>query len=188
MSRGWLAVFAAAVLCTPGQAAPPEKLVACLACHGAEGTSETVNVPSLGGQRDAYLLTQLFMFREGLRTAEPMNTFIKPFTDDDLRSAAGFFAKLPPSKPLAGPVDQARLQRGRALAETFRCSTCHSPDLSGQENVPRLAGQREDYTLKTLRDLKSGSRHGYEPIMAESLQPVDDAGLVELAYYISHLR
>ena len=62
---------------------------------------------------------------------------------------------------------------------------CHRPDFSGQENVPRLAGQREDYLLKALREYKSGARHEYEPTMAEVLQPIDDAQLVECAYYLS---
>jgi len=54
--------------------------------------------------------------------------------------------------------------------------------------VPRLADQREDYLLKTLRDYKSGARRAWEPIMLEVLQPLDDAQLVEFAYYFARLR
>ena len=54
--------------------------------------------------------------------------------------------------------------------------------------MPRLAHQREDYLLKTLRDYKSGARHAYEPIMLEVLQPLDDAQFIEFAYYLVHLR
>jgi cytochrome c553 len=54
--------------------------------------------------------------------------------------------------------------------------------------VPRLADQREDYLLKTLRDYKSGARRGYDASMAEVLQPVDDAQLTEFAYYLARLR
>ena len=54
--------------------------------------------------------------------------------------------------------------------------------------MPRLADQREDYLLRTLREYKSGARHAYEPIMLEVLQPIDDAGLVELAYYLARIR
>jgi hypothetical protein len=39
-----------------------------------------------------------------------------------------------------------------------------------------------------LREYKSGARHAYEPIMLGALQPIDDAQLVELAYYLSRLR
>jgi hypothetical protein len=35
---------------------------------------------------------------------------------------------------------------------------------------------------------KSGARRGYDASMAEVLQPVDDAQLIEFAYYLAHLR
>jgi cytochrome c553 len=54
--------------------------------------------------------------------------------------------------------------------------------------VPRLADQREDYLLNTLREYKSGARHAYEPIMLEQVQPLDDLQLVELSYYLAHTR
>ena len=187
--RGWIMALALILLAAiPGWAEPPDVLVPCLACHGEKGTSVTENVPSLGAQRAPYTLIQLFMFREQLRLADPMNDFAKPLTDDDLRMAADFMAKLPPPKPAAVPTERARMERGHALAQTYRCEFCHRPDWSGQESAPRLSGQREDYLLKTLRDYKTGARRGYEATMAEALQPVDDAALVELAYYISRFR
>ena len=169
-------------------AAPPEKLEPCLACHGAEGQSETENVPSLGAQPSKYVLIQLFMFREELRSVEPMTELTKGWSDADLQHAADFIAALPPPKPPADPADPARLERARTLVELNHCNVCHRSDFSGQENVPRLADQREDYLLKALREYKSGARHGYEPTMAEVLQPIDDAQLVEFAYYLSRLR
>ncbi len=54
--------------------------------------------------------------------------------------------------------------------------------------MPRIADQREDYLLKTLRDYKSGARRGYDASMAEVVQPLDDAQLVELSYYLARYR
>ena len=168
-------------------AAPSENLEPCLACHGATGQSVTENVPSLGAQPSKYTLIQLFMFREKLRPVEPMTELTKDWSDADLQQAADFIATLPPPKPPADPVDPARLEQARTLVEQSHCNVCHRADFSGQDNVPRLAGQREDYLLKALREYKSGARHGYEPIMAEVLQPIDDAQLVEFAYYLSRM-
>ena len=165
-----------------------EKMAPCLACHGAEGQSAIENVPSLGGQHAPYTLIQLFLFREKMRVAEPMNDMAKDLTDDDLRAVSDAIAALPATKPPADAGDPARLDRARALADQYHCNMCHRPDFSGQENVPRVADQREDYLLKALREYKSGARHGYEPTMAEALQPVDDAMLVELAYYLARVR
>src|SRR6201981_3589681 len=72
-----------------------ERAVACFACHGEHGQSETENTPSLGGQQAPYALIQLFMFREKLRTFEPMNEMTKAFTDDDLRTFSDYIATLP---------------------------------------------------------------------------------------------
>ncbi len=187
---GKLAASAAALIAGTlcAFADPSEKLAPCLACHGATVQSEVENVPSLGGQTPPYSVIQLFMFREKLRVAEPMNEAAKGLSDDELQSLAAELAVLPSPKPPGDAVDPARLERARALTEQNHCNVCHRPDFSGQQSVPRLADQREDYLLKTLREYKSGARRAYEPIMLEALQPVDDAQLVEFAYYLSHLR
>ena len=165
-----------------------EKQAPCLSCHGAEGQSQIENVPSLGAQTTSYSVIQLFMFREKMRVADPMNEAAKELTDDELQSMAAAFAVQPAPKPPDDPGDPARIERARALTEQNHCNVCHRPDFSGQQTVPRLAYQREDYLLKTLREYKSGVRHAYEPIMIEVLQPIDDAQLVEFAYYLSHMR
>ena len=165
-----------------------EKLAPCLACHGVQGQSELENVPSLAAQTAPYTVIQLFMFREKMRVSDPMNEMAKGLADADLQAMADAFAAMPPPKPPEDAGDPARLERARALTEQNHCNTCHRPDFSGQQTVPRLADQREDYLLRTLREYKSGARHAYEPIMLEALQPLDDAQFVEFAYYLAHLR
>jgi len=165
-----------------------ERIPTCLACHGEKGQSQNDNVPSLGAQMAPYSLIQLYMFREKLRTAEPMNDMTKGLSDDDLRTLSDLIAKQPPPQPAAGPIDPARAAAAQALVAQHRCNFCHAPNLAGQENVPRIAGQREDYLLKTLREYKNNTRHGYDASMAEVLQPVTDAQIVELAYYIARVK
>ena len=164
-----------------------EKLPTCLACHGESGTSQTENVPSLGAQNSPYALIQLFMFREGLRTADPMNEMMKGVADADLQAFADAIAKLPQPKAAEGG-DAQRMAHGQVLAGQNHCNMCHRADFSGQENVPRLGGQREDYLLKSLREYKSGIRHGYDASMADVVQPMSDADFVDVAYYISRAK
>ena len=132
------------------------------------------------------------MFREKQRVVEIMNDMTKDFTDDDLRAFSDAIAKLPPPQPPQPPTpdvpDAARMQRGRALIGQHRCNTCHNPDLSGRENIPRLADQREDYLVKTLRDYKGNARQGYDGVMAEVLAPISDAQILDLAYYLARFR
>jgi cytochrome c553 len=165
-----------------------ERAAPCLACHGERGQSETENTPSLGGQQPPYALIQLFMFREKLRLFEPMNEMAKPLSDDDLRAFSDFIGKLPKPQPPADAGDPARMQRAQALVQQNRCNACHNTDFSGKDNVPRIADQREDYLLKTMREYKDNSRHGYDGTMAEVLQPVTTEQIADLAYYLARVR
>ena len=165
-----------------------ERTVACFACHGERGQSETENTPSLGGQQAPYALIQLFMFREKLRTFEPMNEMAKALSDDDLRTFSDFIATLPKPAPPADAGDPARIARGQALAQQNRCNSCHNTDYSGKENVPRIANQREDYLAKTLSEYKDNSRHGYDGTMADVMGSVAKEQIADLAYYIARYR
>ncbi len=178
----WLAGAASA-----GATDVSETLAACFACHGPKGQSQIENVPSIAAQVPAYSLIQLVMFRDKLRVSDTMNDAAKDLSDGDIQSLADALAALPPPKP-PDPVDQARFERARSLAQQNHCDVCHRPDFSGQQTVPRLADQRDDYLLKTLRDYKSGARHAYEPIMLEQIQPLDDPQLVEVSYYLAYIR
>src|SRR5580693_8159384 len=116
--RKMFALLAFAVFASPLNAETiQERAVTCFACHSEHGQSETENTPSLGGQQAPYALIQLFMFREKLRTFEPMNDMTKAFTDDDLQKFADFIAKLPKPQPPAETGDPTRMQRGLALAQ-----------------------------------------------------------------------
>ena len=164
-----------------------QKLAPCLTCHGTDGQSQTEN-PSLGAQQPQYTVIQLFLFREKMNIADPMNDMAKGLSDDDLQAIAAALAVLSAPRPPADLGDPTRLDRARALVEQNHCNVRHRPDFSGQNNVPRVADQREEYLLKTLRDYKSGARHGYDATMAEVLQPLSDVQLVELSYYLAHHR
>jgi len=183
------AAFAFALIAASASAETIEERAApCFGCHGERGQSVTDNTPSLGGQQPAYALIQLFMFREKLRVFEPMNEMAKTLSDDDLRAFSEFIGKLPKPAPPADAGDPARLQRAQALAQQNHCNSCHNADFSGKDNVPRIAGQREDYLAKTMREYKDNSRHGYDATMAEVLQPVTPEQIADLAYYLARLR
>jgi cytochrome c553 len=165
-----------------------ERIAPCLDCHGEKGQSENENTPSLGSQQAPYALIQLYMFREKLRTNETMNDMAKPLSDDDLRTFSDFIAKLPKPAPPTEAGDAARMQRGQAAAQQHRCNTCHNPDYSGKENVPRIGNQREDYLAKTLAEYKSNTRPGYDASMADVMAPVTAEQIADLAYYIARVR
>ena len=182
------AILAALMPCPTFQARAvglEERLPTCVACHGEKGASQNAEVPSLGAQMAPYVLIQLYLFRDKQRVNEVMNAMTKDFSDADLQTFADAIAKLPPPAPAPGEANAKTMEAGRTLVEKYRCNFCHGADLSGQNNVPRIASQREDYLLKTLKEYKANVRHGYDGSMAEVLQPIPEAEFAELAYYVS---
>jgi len=164
------------------------RLAACFACHGEKGQSAAAEVPSLGGQPAFYVTIQLFMFREKLRVVEVMNKATQGLRDDDLKKIAETIAKLPPPPPAGDAPDPGRMERARVLAEQNRCNFCHNRNYAGEQNVPRLAGQREDYLVKALREFKSDRRRGYDAAMADVLYAISDPQIRDLAYFLARLR
>lgn len=191
IARAALAVLTAAwsVLSVAGALAASleERITVCLACHGAGGVSRVPETPSLSGQPQFFTVAQLFLFRDGRRSSAAMTAAATDLTNEDLRALSDYLAKLPPPEPPTEPADSARAARGRTLASQNHCTVCHNPDFSGREQMPRLANQREDYLLKTMREYRSGARIGYAGAMAVELHELTDADLDALAHYLSHL-
>jgi cytochrome c553 len=157
----------------------------CASCHGANGRSDLPGTPVLAGQHAFYAITQLFLFREGRRDNAAMTAIAKPMSDADLQGFASFIGTLPPvpAPPPATPPDAARMKKGAELAQQHKCLACHGADLAGGQQVPRIAGQREDYLQMTLRGFKSGQRPGYTMAMGQAVSQVTPEDLDTLAYY-----
>ena len=161
----------------------------CAACHGADGRSDVAGVPVLAGNSSLYVITQLFLFREGRRKNEAMVAMAKPMKDADLRGFSdhiGTLAAVSAPTPSV-PPDPARMAKAKELANQYKCTYCHGADMAGGQQVPRIGGQKEDYLRQTLHDFKSGNRPGYTRAMSEALSqvPVEDLDL--LAFYAANI-
>jgi cytochrome c553 len=168
----------------------------CFVCHGVDGVATEnglavdKNVPNLAGEPDLYLQFQLVFFRKGVRKNEVMNAMAEQLSDDDLRNVSAYFASLPapnaPAPPDAAPEDT---ELGAKVAQAIHCTNCHGDHFEGVDNIARLAGQREDYAYKALRDFKSGDRTSTGAAgMAEVVYPLGDLEMKALAHYVSRLH
>jgi len=187
----WFAASAAGAQPAGGQGNYAQRYAAlCAACHGANGRSEMPNTPTLAGQHSFYAITQLFLFREGRRSNEAMSAIAKTMTDQDMRGFSEFIGTLPPvpAPPPATPPDAARMTRGQALAQQYKCAMCHGADFSGGQQVARIAQQKEDYLRMTLREYRSGKRPGYTMAMVEAVNGIPPEDLDTLAYYIARMK
>lgn len=186
------AVAAATPVQAQGAAAYAERYAAaCAGCHGATGTSTMALVPHLGGQPSFYVITQLFLFRDGRRNDHPlaaaMSALAKGMSDADLRGYSDYIATLPPPAAADRAArDEARVARGRQLATRLHCLGCHGTDLAGGRQVPRIGAQREDYLRIALAGFRSGVRLGYTNAMGEALAGLGEADIADLAHFLAH--
>ena len=170
-------------------AAGKEKAELCVGCHGENGISEMENMPSLAGQPDQFIQWQLVYFRAGARTNEQMQPIVEQINNEDIRNLGAYFASLPPPKNAKADDDPELSKKGAQAAAGRRCASCHLDSYAGTKGVARLAGQREDYLLKALRDYKGGLRSGGgQAAMAEVAFPLHEEEIVALAHYLAHLQ
>ena len=164
-----------------------ERLKVCAGCHGADGNSTTAVTPSLAGQPKIFLENYLVLTREGLRGTKLMQDLLKGVKDAEIVAMATHFSKLAP-KSGAGAVDKGLFERGKDVAAKSRCGSCHLAKFQGREQMPRLAGQREDFLADAMLAYQQNRRAGGDTIMAASLYGISAADIKALAHYLSRLR
>jgi cytochrome c553 len=169
-------------------AAGKAKAELCIGCHGEAGISQTENIPSLAGQPDQFIQWQLVFFRGGSRKNEQMQPIVEQITNDDIRNLGAYFASLTPPQG-AKPDDNPALSgKGAQAAAGRRCASCHTDTYAGTKAVARIAGQREEYLVRALRDYKSGVRSGGAgAAMTDVAYPLSDEEITALAHYLAHL-
>jgi cytochrome c553 len=157
------AMIAVALPSAASAADPPASIKSvlntCNACHGAKGVSTIAQTPSLAGQPNIFTQYQLVFMRDGGRKPGVMAAVAKTLTDQQIQDLGAWYQSLPPPPALkTGPtVDEAKAM---AIITPRHCDSCHKEDFSGQGETGRLAGQRVDYLIKSLKDFRTGERRG----------------------------
>ncbi|MEJ2347445.1 MAG: cytochrome c [Gammaproteobacteria bacterium] len=71
-------------------------------------------------------------------------------------------------------------------AKFATCAGCHGPaGVSSNPMWPNLAGQKEGYVIKQLKDFRAGNRTN--PLMSPMAKPLSDSDIENLAAYVSSL-
>lgn len=164
------------------------KAEVCVACHGENGISQTENIPSLAAQPDLFIQWQLVFFRAGTRKNEQMQPIVEQLSNEDIRNLGAYFASLAPPKA-SKPDDNPELsEKGAQAAAGRRCASCHTDTYAGTKAVARVAGQREEYLVKALRDYKTGVRAGGAmAAMTDVAYPLSEEEIEALAHYLAYL-
>ena len=163
------------------------KSQACAACHGADGNSQVGQFPNLAGQTWRYIYVQLKDYKEGRRTDPVMTAMAASLSRQDMIDLGNFYAAQP-SKPSTFKADETKIKLGLAKANETLCSMCHLGGFSGQNEIPRVAGQQYDYIVNQMLDFKARRRTNDAGNMTSVAQTLSEADIENLAHYITSLR
>ena len=189
--RGWRAAVLAALFLSASRAiaaAPADKVASCEACHGPGGNSVIAATPSIAAQPVIFLENQMVFFREGLRNAPVMQAVARQMKDEDISALARHFSSQRARAVAATASDEALMARGAELAGKMHCGQCHLPGFQGRDQMPRLAGQREDYAIDAMIGYRDGKRTGADTTMSEVLYGVSDSDIKALAHYLARVE
>jgi cytochrome c553 len=117
-----------------------------------------------------------------------MQPAVQGLTDKEIVRLADHYARQPARPATTEAADPAQVKRGIAIARTLHCGSCHLPDFRGREQMPRLAGQREEYLVESMLAYRDNRRTGGDTIMAATLYGVSDEDIKTLAHYLARLR
>ncbi len=164
-----------------------QKAQACAACHGAGGNSAVPQNPILAGQTARYLYLQIRDFKEGKRKDPMMSPMAVNLSRKDMLDIAAYYAVQKPNGQNSRG-DPSLASRGKQVADAALCTMCHLGGFSGQNEVPRVAGQHYEYTRKQLLDFKNRNRTNDAGNMTAVMRTISDEDIDSLAAYISSLN
>jgi cytochrome c553 len=85
---------------------------------------------------------------------------------------------------LSAPAMAGDAAAGKSKAAT--CVACHGAEgVSSNPMWPNLAGQKEMYLVKQMKDFRDGKRN--DPVMGPMAKPLSDEDIANLAAYYSSL-
>jgi cytochrome c553 len=83
--------------------------------------------------------------------------------------------------------DPARVAAGKKKSAEVLCTMCHLGEFSGQNEIPRVAGQHPEYVIKQLKAYKTRTRTNDAGTMTSVAKTLSDEDIVDLAQYVASL-
>jgi cytochrome c553 len=189
ISRALAAVALLFYGCTASaQQANSSQLALCMACHGANGNSVIPTTPSLAGQPKVFIENQLVLIREGIRDVPQMKGLLDKYKDEDFVALAQYFSEQKPVKTATESVNQTSYSRGQETSKKMLCGTCHLPSFSGQNQIPRLAGQHEAFLKLSLKQFRDSPGPGRDSNMTAAAYGLKDADIDDLSHFLANFK
>jgi len=149
-------------------------IAVCSACHGLEGLSINSLYPNLKGQKRDYLANQLKFFKEGKRPHKLMESFARPLSEEQISNLSLYYSNF----------SRFEIQNRAIPQPAEQCIACHGPmGKSATDLFPNLSGQRYDYLVNQMRNLKSGKR--INAIMNPIMKNISDEDIQTIARFFT---
>jgi len=182
----------------------------CAGCHGqyAEGGSRG-EYPRLGGQREAYIVSQLKAFRARTRVNIPMYPYTqeRELPDEDIKDIAAYLAsiELPTKWPVFKDSDDALtrltltervmiiprvagdLANGEAIYQK-KCATCHARNGKGRGMFPMLVGQYTSYLKRQMDKYLKGERPHDDVEIGGVLNTLKEQDMQDILAYLTSIQ
>jgi cytochrome c553 len=168
-------------------AAGKEKATVCGACHGVDGNSAIAQYPILAGQNPRYIYLQLRDFNRKRRQDPLMSPMAAILSAKDMLDLAAYFSMQKPSRQNS-KGDAGRIEEGKKIADAALCPMCHLGGFSGQNEIPKVAGQHYDYIKKQLLAFKNRERTNDAGSMTAYMSNVTEEQIEALASYVASLN
>ncbi len=150
----------------------------CAGCHGDAGVTKTAGFPSLVGLDPKYLVTSMKAYRTGQRKSDLMKSMVENVADQAISNIALYYA-LQKAAPAQSPIVGDRAA-GQAAATP--CAGCHGDTgVSGNPDIPSLAGQDATYLATAMLAYKQGGRT--DETMKGMVEALDETAIKNLSAY-----
>jgi sulfide dehydrogenase cytochrome subunit len=153
---GW--ALGGAASASPSVPPTPEMIsFACAGCHGTNGASAGLTMPTLASHSKASIVDAMKKFKSGERPSTVMGRLAKGYSDADFAAMGDFFSrqKFHPTRQV---VDAAKVKRGADIEEA-NCSRCHlDQGKEGKDDTPVMASQWLQYLQMQAALYDSGAR------------------------------
>src|ERR1017187_5873862 len=176
------------------------KIEYCKTCHGLSGQGYRgfFPIPRLAGQQTEYIENQLAAFIERRRENKYMYDVAHVLSPATRAALAKHFRGLN-AKPLGGSSKQL-VATGKKIYEEGipetnvpACMACHGTEAKGQDAIPRLAGQLNDYIISKLVNWNKErgqvpSKPDISAIMLPTSHNLTKAQVAAVAAYVGNLQ
>lgn len=160
-----------------------KKLGTCRLCHGPNGNSSRDVMPSLAGERAAYLLQRWYELIDGHGESGTASRIARRINEQQMIALALYFSE---QKRTAVDFDADLAESGKPLFDR-KCSKCHLEDGHGKDGMPVIAGQQPEYMARTMLQFRENTGWRHQSNMRKPATPLSPIQVKAVANYAASL-